>query len=157
MTRYLYVILMIMINFLSIIAAIPSLNGKNYKELWNVYKNYSVHSHTHSPVVQWNDSHLSPSKVWVWTLLMSLRIFHWQGVVIVPLEQGDGGVWDMWEVSALPIELSLWALRSFGKGNGSWSQVQRVILQTMVNNTHTHTHKHTHTGQSWSPTFNQSK
>ena len=42
----------------------------------------------------------------------------------------------MWEVTALPIDPSLWALSSFGEGNGWRSRVQRVILQTMVNNTY---------------------
>ena len=56
-----------------------------------------------------------------------------QGMVTVPLEQGDGGVCDVWEASALPIVLS-----SFRKGNSRRSQVQRVILQILTNFKHTH-------------------
>ena len=54
------------------------------------------------------------------------------------------GVCDVGEVSALSIDLSLWALSSFGKGDGWRSGVNYVIFKTMVNNTHTHTHTHTH-------------
>ena len=61
----------------------------------------------------------------------------WGADCTVLFEQEDGCV--MCDVSALPINPSLWALSSFRESNGSRSRVQHVILYT-----HTHTHTHTH-------------